>query len=88
MLGIVFAIRDQKCTHIDIKSCMEFQLEEIFIQAGVFCYHIPGIPKEVHTFKIVYLCPENRQITKLCLICQTKPQLKFLKPSFSKSDKN
>ena len=27
-----------------------------------------GCPKKVHKFKIIYLCSENRQITKLCLI--------------------
>ena len=26
-------------------------------------------PKKVHKFKITYFCSENRQITKLCVIC-------------------
>ena len=30
---------------------------------------IPGVPKKVHKFKIIYLCSENRQITKYCVIC-------------------
>ena len=38
---------------------------------------VPGVPKKVHKFKIIYLCSENQQITKLCFIYQTRPQLKF-----------
>ena len=40
------------------------------------CY-IPGVPKKVHKFKIICLCFENRQITKFCVFCWTRPQLKF-----------
>ena len=36
-----------------------------------------GCPKKVHKFKIIYLCSENPQITKLCVICQTRLQLKL-----------
>ena len=30
---------------------------------------LPGVPKKVHRIKIIYLCSENRQITKLYVIC-------------------
>ena len=29
-------------------------------------------PKKIHKFIIIYLCSENRKITKFCVICQTE----------------
>ena len=36
-----------------------------------------GCPKKVHIYEIRYFCSENRSISKVGVICQTSPQLRF-----------
>ena len=50
---------------------------DIIFDASLTSLGGTGCPKKVHKFKIIYLCSENRQITKLCFIYKTRPQLKF-----------
>ena len=66
---------------LDIKKAFDTVDHQILIQKhdhyGLQGNELPGVPKKVRKFKIIYLCCENRQITKLCAICWTRPQIKF-----------
>ena len=57
-----------KFTHISL--AFDWQVVRIAFSVGIpyMSKSIPGVPK-VHTLKIIYLCSEKLQITKLWVIC-------------------